>query len=290
MRAVVAIRPSPHRVGPDPEAEGVATHGWLAHAGDLVALEAAKRHADHVIAVGVGDDRAETAIAAGVRAGADEAVHVAYDPVGEPLGEKYGTVLADAIKRIDADALFVGDDAPTMGAEAPAVVGERLDWPSTTAVTAIGPEAVESDVAEDNRDIIVQRRLAAGRQEILALDPPVVLGIDSGFANPTRGSLDDVIAAQRTEASVYDLSSVSPSESRFSMSVGSVTVRRMTANERIGRGVPPQSGSVEKRIRSVLGHDGDEEGADGTGGEVITVPPDEAADRVVDLLTSRELL
>lgn len=290
MRAVVAIRPSPHRIGPDPEAEGVATRGWLAHSGDLVALEAAKQHADHIIAVGIGDDRAETAIDAALRAGADEAVHVAYDPVGEPLGEKYGTVLADTIKQIDADALFVGDDAPTMGAEIPAVVGERLDWRSTTAVTAIGPEAVESDVAEDRTDIVVQRRLAPGRQEILALDPPVVLGIDSGFANPTRGSLDDVIAAQRTEATSYDLPGVSPSESRFSMSVGSVTVRRMTANERIGRGAPPLSGSVENRIRSVLGHDGEEGGTDGNAGEVITVPPDEAAERVVNLLTSKGLL
>ncbi|MEA5388203.1 hypothetical protein VB773_00595 [Haloarculaceae archaeon H-GB2-1] len=286
MQALVTVRASPHRVRPDPEAEGIATYRWLANPADLVALGAALEHASEVVAVGIGGDRAETAIEAALRAGADDAVHVAYDPVGDPLGEKWASVLARTVQRVGGDAVFVGESAPTMGSEVAAIAGRKLGWATTTNVTALGSEAVAGDHAADEDALLVQRRLEPGRQEVLSVDTPAVLGVDSGFANPPRGSLDDVIAGQKADPTRYDLEAVAPGESRFSMSVGSLTRRECTANERVGRGAPP-SGSVEARIRNVMG--GASESGDGGDGERIDAPPAEAAERVAEYLAERDL-
>lgn len=288
MTAVVPVRARPHRVGPDPESERIATHRWLPNPADMVALEAAQRHADDVVAVGIGGDRVETALEAAARAGADERLHVEYDPVDEPLDETYAAVLARAVGRVGGDVAFVGEGAPTTSIAVAPMTAERLDWRAATGVTAIGSDDVAGDHDAPEAGLLVQRRLEPGRQEVLAVDRPAVLGIDSGFANPTRGTLAEVVAAQRSEPTTEDLEHVAPDQSRFSMSVGGVTRREVTANDRIGRGAPPQSGSVEERILRVMGSDADDGGSDG--GDVIDVPPEEAAERVVSLLQSRDLL
>ncbi|MFB6183362.1 MAG: electron transfer flavoprotein alpha/beta- subunit [Haloarculaceae archaeon] len=286
MKAVVPVRASPHRVGPNPEAEGVATHRWLANPADLVALEAAERTAETVVAVAVGDDRAKTAVEAAARAGADETLHVSYDPIADPLDETYAAVVARAVERVGGDVAFVGEAGPTTGVAVAPMTADALGWRCATGVTAVG-EDVEGDHDAPEDGLVLQRRLEPGRQEVLTADCPAVVGVDSGFANPTRGTLEDVIAAQQSEPTTVDLERVAPDQSRFGMSVGGVTRREVTANQRVGRGAPPKRGSVEERILRVMGGD---DGGDGGDGELVEASPEVAAERVVSLLADRDLL
>lgn len=288
MTAVVTVRARPHRVGPDPESEGVATRRWLPNPPDMVALEAARRHAETVVAVGVGGDRVAEALEAAARAGADDRVHVAYDPVDEPLDETYAAAFARAVERVGADLAFVGERGPTTGVAVAPSAAERLGWRAATGVTAIGPDDVAGDHESPADGLVVQRRLEPGRQEVLAVDRPAVLGVDAGFANPTRGTLDSVVAAQRSEPTTVALDHVAPSLSRFAMSVGGVTRQSVTADDRIGRGAPPRQGTVEERVLRVMGSDAD--AGSGGDGELVDAPPEEAADRVVEYLASRDLL
>jgi electron transfer flavoprotein alpha/beta subunit len=283
MRALVGVRSSPHRV--DPADEGIEPYRWHANLPDRVAIEAALQTADEVVVAGIDGDSARDAVRAGLRMGADEGVQVVYDPIEEAIGEKYARVLARTAGRERADALFVGQSAPMMGPEVTGMAAEVLDWPAVSRVTAIGADAVAADA--DGPGLPLQRKLGVGKQEVVTVEPPAVVGVDGSFGNPRRAPLDAVIAGGRAEIRTVDLESVAPSESRFSMSIGNATVESVTSNERWGRGRPPQSGGVEERIRRMLGRDA---GGD-DGGEILDdVSPEEAADRVVDYLEEHDLL
>lgn len=286
IEALVPIRPSPHKVLPDTESEGIRTQRWLASLSDRVALEAAKEVATNIVAVAIGDNRSKDALRAALRAGADDAVHVVYDPIEDPLGEKYGKVLAKSIQRENPDLVFLGDDAPIMGIEVPVTAARLLDWRSITGVTAIGEENVAGEYQSES-ELLVQRRIDIGKQEIVALETPAILGIDRSYANPTRGSLQEAIEAQQQPIRQYDLEEIAPGESRFSMSVGSLNRKTIEAYDRVGYGKPPSSGSVEERIHRVMGQlSGEKQGA----GELIESSPNEAAEQVVEYLANHELI
>jgi electron transfer flavoprotein beta subunit len=285
MKAVVTARPAPHRV--DVAEDGIDPYRWNLGLLDRVALEAAFQTAEEVVAVGIGSDRARDALRSALRRGADDAVLVEYDPIDEAIGEKYAKVLARAAGRERPDALFLGESSPVAGVEIGGMAADHLGWPAVSRSTAIGADEVEAAVDVGADELAIQRKLATGRQEVVAVEPPTVVGVDGGFANPRRAPLDTVISGGQTEIRTVDLGTIAPSESRFSMSVGNAQIESITANEQWGRGRPPRSGGVEERIRRMLGRDA---GGDEAGTVLEDLPPEEAADRVVAYLRANELL
>lgn len=285
MKAVVGVRPSPHRLIDDDGT--VRPYRWYVDAVDRVAIGAALETAETVVAVGIGGDPAAEAVRTALTTGADRGVHVAFDPIEGIVGEKYATVLARVAASEGADALYLGESSPLMDVEAAGLAAETLGWPSATRITAIGADEVAVDGEFSDDELAVQRKLDIGRQEALGVSLPAVLGIDSGFANPRRASLETAVSGRRAEIRTLPLEDVAPGESRFSMSVGAATIERVVPNERWGRGNPPRDGTVEERIHRMLGRGSGEGHA---GGDLIDAPPAEAADRVVDYLRENELL
>lgn len=285
MKAVVGVRPSPHRLIDD---DGTARpYHWTVSAADRVAVEAALETAETVVAVGIGGDPAKESVRTALTRGVDRGVHVAFEPIEEIIGEKYATVLARIAAREDADALYVGESSPLMNAEVTGLAAEALGWPSTTRITALGADEVAVDDKFSADELAVQRKLDIGRQEVLGVSLPAVLGIDSGFANPQRGSLEAAVDGRRTRIRTLPLADVTPDETRFSMSVGNATVERVVPNDRWGRGEPPRDGTVEARIHRMLGRGS---GDGHASGDLIDAPPDEAAERVVEYLRTNDLL
>lgn len=294
MKALVAVRSSPHRIEGDDS--GLETYGWDLDLADRVAVEAGLRTAETTSVVGVGGDRARTAIRSALRMGADEGHRVAFDPVDATAGAKFAEIVAEMTVREAADLVVVGETAPLMGAEVVGTVGETLGWTACNRVREIGREAVDADVGggrdgegnvDDERGLALQRRVESGRHEILTVDPPAVLGVDRRFANPRRAPLDAVVEGQQAAVETVPLERVAPDENRFSACVGDARVERVTPNDHWGSGAPPRGGAVEGRILEMLGRD--EEGS-GSAGEVVDAPPEEAAERVVAYLRENELL
>ncbi|MGQ4555465.1 electron transfer flavoprotein subunit beta/FixA family protein [Halobellus sp. GM3] len=293
MRALVTARSEPHRVLDD---DGTAEpYRMQLSIDDRVALEAALDAAEEVVAVGVGGDDARACVRSALERGADRGIHVRFDPIESIAGEKFATALARVAARESPDAVFVGESSSFSGPEIAGLAAARLDWPSVTRVTELGAENLDADAADpdaiDDRtsdtDLAVQRKLAIGRQEVVVASLPVVIGVDAGFADPDRASMDTVIAGRRAEIESNDLADLVPGETRFSMSIGGATVEHVTPNERWGRGRPPRTGTVEERIYRMLGRG---EGETRSAGERIDAPPEDAADRVVEFLRANELL
>lgn len=282
-RALVTARPRPHRVV---DHDGGSPYRWGLSVDDRVALEAALDVADEVVAVGIGGETARDCVRTALERGADRGVHVSFDPIDEVLGQQYATVLARVADREAPDFVVIGERTPFAGAEIAGLAAARLDWPSASRVTEFGGTAVDGplDLAPD--ELAVQRKLAIGRQEVVAVTPPAVLGIDAGYATPQRASLETLIDGRRADIETVALADVAPGESRFSMSAGPTTVERVTPNERWGRGRPPRTGTVEARIYRLLGRGATEEAP----GERIDAPPEAAADEVVSFLQGRGLL
>lgn len=290
MKAVVGVRPAPHRILDE---NGTAQpYRWHLSLVDRVAIEAALRTADTVVAVGIGGKSAQESVRSSLIMGVDHGVRVAFDPIDEILAEKYATVLAQVAARKDANALYVGESAPLMGVEVAGIAGETLNWPSLSRATAIGADVesnekvdIEANLGTD--ETAVQRKLAIGRQEVLGVNLPAVIGIDSGYANPRRAALETVVTGRQQSIEELELEDVAPNESRFSMSVGNATVEDVTPNQQWGYGRPPRGGTVEERIYRMLGRG---TGSGQSSGDLIDAPPEEAAERVVDFLKQNELL
>ncbi|WP_144926800.1 electron transfer flavoprotein subunit beta/FixA family protein [Halorubrum salsamenti] len=285
MRAMVTARPEPHRiVDNDGNAE---PYHFQFSIDDRVALEAALEIADEVIAVGIGGDPARSSVRSALERGADRGIHVEYDPIDNVAAEKYATVLGRVVARDPPDAVVVGHASSFVGAEIATFTADRLNWPCATRTTELGQQALGTNVDVGADEIAIQRKLAIGHQEAIVVELPAVIGVDSGFTDPDRAPLDTVVAGQRADIETIPLADVMPRESRFSMSVGPVTIEDVTPNERWGRGRPPRTGTVEERIYRMLGR-GSDEGS--SAGEQIDTSPEEAAERVVTYLEEHQLL
>lgn len=287
MKALVTARPQPHRIVDD---DGNAEpYRWQLSVDDRVALEAALSVADEVTAVGIGGETARFCVRSALMRGADRGVLISFEPVERTVSEKYASVLARIAARESPDTLFIGQESSLAGSEIAGLAAAELDWPSVTRVTEFGRSNANITSESENGadELVVQRKLAIGRQEIVAASPPVVLGIDAGFANPERAPLDTVIAGQRADIECVDLDEVVPGESPFSMSVGATNIQAVTPNNRWGIGRPPREGTVEERIYRMLGRKNNERTS---AGEQIDAPPAEAAERVVTFLQERGLL
>lgn len=285
MKALVAVRPEPHRVvDRDGNAEPYRQQLSI---DDRVALEAALDAAEDVTAVGIGGDVARTCVRSALERGADHGLHVSFEPVEHIAGEKHATVLARVTARESPTAVFVGETESFAGPEIAGLAASKLVWPSATRVTELGAGNLDVSVSVGADELAVQRKLAIGRQEIIVVSLPAVFGVDAGFTDPTRAPLDTVIDGRRADIETVELADVAPGESRFSMSVGAVTVEQVTPNERWGRGRPPREGTVEERIYRMLGRGS---GKNRSAGERIDRPPGEAADRVVAFLQKNDLL
>lgn len=285
MKALVTTRPEPHRIVDD---DGNAEpYRFQLSIDDRVAIEAALDAADEVTAVGIGGESARNCVRSALERGCDRGIQVAFDPVERTAGEKFATVLARVAGRESPDAVFVGQSSSISGSEIAGMVGAGLDWPTATRTTELGAGSLDVAVDVGDDELAVQRKLEIGRQEAVVVGLPAVVGVDAGFANPTRAPLDTVVEGRRKGIERIELTDVAPGESRFSMSVGAATVERVTPNEQWGRGRPPREGTVEERIYRMLGRGG---GATKSAGERIDGPPPEAADRVVAFLEENELL
>ncbi|MFC5136398.1 MULTISPECIES: electron transfer flavoprotein alpha/beta- subunit [Haloferacaceae] len=285
MKAIVTTRPEPHRVvDRDGNAE---PYRHQLSIDDHVALAAARDVADEVTAVGIGGEPARGCVRTALERGADSGLHVEYDPIEDAAGDKYATVLARVVARESPDLVVVGQSSSFVGSEIATFVGEHLDWPTATRMTQLGASNLDADVVVEQDELAVQRKLAIGRQEAVAVEPPAVFGVDAGYTDPDRAPLSTVIDGQQADIETVALSDVAPGESRFSMSVGAATVEDVTPNERWGRGRPPRTGTVEERIYRMLGR-GTEDGT--SAGERIDASPEEAAEQVVAYLQRNGLL
>jgi len=197
VRIGVALKAAPRRVDVDP-LTGAVTAGHQPPAlapADLAAVETALRLAASWDAAAVtvataGPPESEAALREALGMGAAHAVRLALDAGAVPGGPGAVRTTARALATAfaDCDVVVCGDTSVDGGTGAvPALLAAELGVAQCLGLVAV--------VAGKPGEVIVERRLDAGRRERARVRAPMVVSVEPGAARPRRGALRTVLSA-----------------------------------------------------------------------------------------------
>jgi electron transfer flavoprotein beta subunit len=160
---------------------------------DTYALEEALRVKDaggaEVVVVAIGPERVSQALRTALGMGADRAIHV-KDPATEgsdALG--IAKILAAVAKQENPDLIFAGlmsDDANF--AAVPPMLAELAGMPHTTAAVK---------VERSNGRLRVDREIEGGAHEVVELQAPCLVAVQTGINQVRYASLKGIMAAKK---------------------------------------------------------------------------------------------
>jgi electron transfer flavoprotein beta subunit len=198
MKIMVCLKQVPHQ---DARLDIDATGTWIKednvkfeiNSYDTYALEEALRVKDageaEVFVVSIGPDRVTQALRTALGMGADRAIHV-KDPEADgcdALG--IAKILAAIAKAESPDLVFMGlmsDDANF--AAVPPMLAELVGMPHTTAALK---------VERANGTLTVDREMEGGAHEVVALQAPCVVAVQTGINQVRYASLKGIMAAKK---------------------------------------------------------------------------------------------
>ncbi len=160
---------------------------------DLYALEEALRIKDageaDVLAVSVGPDRVAQALRTALGMGADRAIHVKDPEAAGSDGLGIAKILAAIARQESPDLILMGmmsDDGNFSAV--PPMLAELIDLPHTTA-------AVKLEKA--NGSLTVEREIEGGTREVVELQAPCVVAVQTGMNQIRYASLKGIMAAKK---------------------------------------------------------------------------------------------
>lgn len=185
------------KIGADGKSIDEADVKWIVSPYDEYALEGAIKAKEEkggtVTVVTYGPARADVGLRECLARGADEAVRVASDGLGEADSLGVAMALAGAIKALPCDVLWlgnkgVGTDAQTMVP----MLAELLDLPHANLVTKL----------EWKDGGVVAWREIEGAREVVEMPFPCVIGAQKGLNEPRYASLKGIMAAKKKTIAV----------------------------------------------------------------------------------------
>jgi electron transfer flavoprotein beta subunit len=198
MKIMVCLKQVPHQdVRLDIDAEGT----WIKEDGikfevnsyDLYALEEALRIKDageaDVLAVSIGPDRVTQALRTALGMGADRAIHVKDPETAGSDGLGIAKILAAIAKEESPDLILMGmmsDDGNFSAV--PPMLAELIDLPHTTA-------AVKLEKADGS--LSIEREVEGGTREVVELQAPCVIAVQTGMNQIRYASLKGIMAAKK---------------------------------------------------------------------------------------------
>ncbi|MGD0733661.1 MAG: electron transfer flavoprotein subunit beta/FixA family protein [Terracidiphilus sp.] len=181
MKIIVAIKQVPDR---DAQVRIDASAKWIEESdlqyalneSDAYALEEAfqlkEKHGGEVIVVSAGPERVGQTIREALAKGADRAIHIDCDDLGQRDALGVARLLAAAIKPESPDLLLTGLQSEDLGlGQTGVIVAELLNLPHSTLIL---------HVEKTDSGLTVKRELEEGWFQTIELPLPAVLTIQSG--------------------------------------------------------------------------------------------------------------
>jgi electron transfer flavoprotein beta subunit len=198
MKIMVCLKQVPHQ---DARLDINGDGTWVKEDGikfeinsyDTYALEEALRIKDaeeaEVVVVSIGPDRVTQALRTALGMGADRAIHV-NDPEGEGSDTlATAKVLAAIAKEESPDLILMGlmSDDGNFAAVAP-MIAELAGMPHTTAAVK---------VERSNGTVTCDREIEGGAREVVELQAPCLIAVQSGLNQVRYASLKGIMAAKK---------------------------------------------------------------------------------------------
>jgi electron transfer flavoprotein beta subunit len=258
VRIVVLVKPVPVVGTERLDADGRTERGTLELNGNdeymlEKALKLTEAHGGEVMLLAMAPAPGVDALRKGLAIGAVRAYQVTDDALAGSDIRATVTVLTAALRRIDADLVFVGaGSSDGAGAVVSAAIAARLGLPY------LG-DAAEIELRHDPAAVRVRRPLHGGHEVVQVGLPAVVMGTQL-LGEPRYPSLRGIMAARTREIVTWSLADVGVDPAEVGWGAATIRVGSMTT--------PPARGAAT----------------------VISAPPAEAATAVADLLASRGLI
>ena len=205
---------------------------------DTYALEEALQAKDagecEVVAVSIGGDRVTQALRTALGMGADRAIHVNDDETEGSDSLGVARILAAVAKEENPDLIYTGfmaDDGNF--AAVPPMLAHLLGIPHTSAAQKVDCE---------NGSVRVERETEGGIREVVELQRPCLISVQTGLNQVRYASLKGIMAAKKKPLDVKSIADLG-----LSGQVGAANAK--VAIEKIS--VPPKGESAELVTGSV---------------------------------------
>jgi electron transfer flavoprotein beta subunit len=180
----------------DPAVVDRALNEWDAYAVETALRLREAAGGGEVVAVSVGDEEAEDVLRRAIAMGADGGVRVWREELrgADPLVVAHA--LAEAVRRAPVDLVLAGvQSADAVQAATGAALAEALGLPCVAVVTRV--EAAGGAAT-------VHRELEGGLVEVLDVDLPALLTIQTGREKPRYANLRAIKQAERVELELFE--------------------------------------------------------------------------------------
>lgn len=155
------------------------------------ALRVKEKLGGEVVVCSMGPARVKSVIKDALARGADRAIHVVGDNLGNLSPYATASVLAAAIRDEQPDLIFTGLQSDDYGyAQTGAIMAELLGLPHATIV-------IEVDASGEN--LRVKRELESGWYQWYSMPTPALLTIQSGISQIRYATLKGIMAAKKKE-------------------------------------------------------------------------------------------
>jgi electron transfer flavoprotein beta subunit len=248
---------------------------------DKVAVEEAVRIRERlgkgeVTLVNLGSTRIEHTIRECLAIGADRAIMLNSLDFSEADAYATAETLAEALKALRPDLILCGSFAEDIEYGAVGImIAELLGIPSVSNIDSI-------NITEDEKAVIVHRKLERGNREVIRCPLPAVVTIDPGMNNPRYASLPLYMEALTLAIEQRDTSAVSLKRGKPKLEITALALPR----PRLKKGITIDSSLPPKeRIKLLMTG-----GVSYKEGNIIEGSPEEIADRLVSYFMSNNII
>lgn len=200
----------------------------------------------------VGPEGADETLRMCLAKGADQAVRLTDERFEGSDGYATARILAEAIKDMDYDLVLTGVQADDDGsAQVGVTLAEMLDIPHAALV-------VSTEVEDDEDRMKVRRELEGGLHEVLEIELPALLTIQTGINEPRYASIFGIRKAMKKQIEVLhlddlDLAEEAVGEAGSRTSLVKLFIPVVTAQATILEGSPEE---VSSELATILKNEG----------------------------------
>lgn len=229
MNIVVCVKQVPDTSDPDTEVnidstgKGVdeSKFSFVINDADNYAVEEAillkEKYGGEVTVINIGPEEATQVVRMALAKGGDSAIRLDDEKFAYSDIVATARILESAIKDLDYDIVMTGCIALDDGFSAVGTtLAQMLDIPHAAYVKSV-------EVLEDGKKLKVGRELEGGLMEMVEIDTPCLLAIQTGINEPRYASFKGIRAASKKEIKLMDLAATGLSEDQVGEE-GSVAV------------------------------------------------------------------
>jgi len=251
MKIMVCLKQVPHRdarldVRPDGTWIQEDNLKFEINSYDTYALEEALQAKDagecEVVAVSIGPDRVTQALRTALGMGADRAIHVKDDEAEGSDALGVAKILAAVAKEENPDQIYMGlmaDDGNF--AAVPPMLAELLGIPHTSAALKVN---------RNNGSVTVDREIEGGAHEVVELQSPCLIAVQTGLNQVRYASLKGIMAAKKKPFDVKTIADLGLS-GQVGAANAKIAVEKVSTPQK-GEGAELVTGSADEMAAGLL--------------------------------------